>query len=135
MANPDVDSFPNQHPAMDVALLLICPDACRLTTFVSFRFASESDRVIDGAARFPKIKALPARRMLRVALVFWKHKSTLALDVEIKHPSWPLLHLELMELIPGNASPLQLILEDVVPSRFTSGLPFERNTLLRRVIQ
>ena len=87
LANPGVVSFPNQHPAVDIALLLICPDACRLTTVVSFRFASESERVNDGAAKSPKMKVLPVSRMLREAVVFWKHKSALARDVAIKQPS------------------------------------------------
>ena len=134
LANPGVVSFPNQHPAVDIALLLICPDACRLTTVVSFRFAAASVRVNDGAAKSPKMNVLSVRRMLREAVVFWKHKSTLALEVAIKHPSCPVLHRELIELTPGSASPIQEMELDVVPKRLISGLPFERNTLLRRVM-
>ena len=87
LANPDVVSFPNQHPAVDIALLLICPDACRLTAVVSFRLAAVSERVRDGAAKFPKMNVLPSRRILREAVVFWKHTSALALDVATKQPS------------------------------------------------
>ena len=96
-------------------------------TVVSLRIlAAMSESVMDGEARSPKIMVVPVSRMFRESLEFWRHKSTLALDVESKQPSCPVLHRELIELTPGSASPAQLIEEDAVPSRLISGLPFER---------
>ena len=102
------------HPRLPLTVVFL-----RIDTAVS-------ERVSAGGATSPELMLLPLSRMFREALLFWKHRSTLALDVESRRPSCPVLHRELMELTPGNASPAQLIEEDVVPSRLMSGLPFER---------
>ena len=55
-----------------------------------------SSRVKAGDAKSPKLIALPVSRMLREAAEFCKHKSTLARDVDIRHPFCPVLHRELI---------------------------------------
>ena len=55
-------------PTAVSALLLICPDACKLFTVVSLRiFTAVSERVKAGDAKSPKIIVLAASRMLREA--------------------------------------------------------------------
>ena len=85
-----------------------------------------SERVKAGDVTSPKDIVDPVSLMLREAVVFWRHKSTFARDVETKHPSCPVRQRELIALTPGNASPTQLMEEDVVPSSEISGLPCER---------
>ena len=67
LATPPVDSLPRCTPAADNTLLLIAPDACRLFTVVSFKFAAVSERVKAGDAKSPKIIVLAVSRMLRAA--------------------------------------------------------------------